>query len=135
MKPTSKDRMLVSLIVVVFLLTVCGTGYVIFGKPKVAGAITGSTKMVKIDNLQQIELYKKYITSYAIKVQENNKFYLEYHSYENSVPYESKFDLTADQYKELVEGKDYWFKVKYSKIGDKTYGNIKMIYTENPVRE
>jgi hypothetical protein len=134
MKSNSKDRMVVSLIAVVFFVTVCGLGYMLFGKHNPTGMFTSYTRIVKVDNLQQIELYKKYTTVYAIKIQENNKFFLEYHGYESNVPYENKFDLTADQYNKIVEGNDYWFQVKYSKTGSETDGSIKKIYTEDPMR-
>jgi hypothetical protein len=132
MKPSSKDRMTVSIILVVFLLVLSAIGYGIFGKPKVAGGYISDIKIVKADNLQKIELYKKYNTPYAIKVRENNEFYVKYYDYENNVPNESRFDLTADQYNKLIEDSEYWFDVKYSKIGDTTEGIIKKIYTEKP---
>jgi len=132
MKPSSKDRMKVSIILVVFILVLSAIGYGIFGKPKVAGGYIPDIKIVKADNLKQIELYKKYNTPYAIKVRENNEFYVKYYDYENNVPNESRFDLTADQYNKLVEDNEYWFKVKYSKTGDTTNGIIKTVYTEKP---
>lgn len=134
MKPSSKDRMKLLLILIVFLLVLSAMVYMIFGKPKLSGMTTSSTKIVKVDNVQQIELYKKYTEPYAIKVQENNKFYLHYYYYNNSVPYESKLDLTIDQYNKLVEDNEYWFDVKFSKLDDRTNGTIKKIYTENPMR-
>ena len=132
MKPSSKDRMKVSIILVVFILVLSAIGYGIFGKPKVAGGYIPDIKIVKADNLKQIELYKKYNTPYAIKVRENNEFYVKYYDYENSVPKQSRFGLTDDQYNKLIEGKEYWFDVKYSKIGDETKGIIKTVYTEKP---
>lgn len=132
MNPSSKDRMTVLIILVVFLLVLSVMGYGIFGKPKVAASYIPFTTIVKADNLQQIERYKKYSTPYAIKVQGNNVFYLKYYDYENSVPNESKFELTADQYNKLVEGEQYWFYVKYSKTGDRSSGSIKTVYTEKP---
>lgn len=133
MKPSSKDRITVSILLVVSLLVILAMGYMVFGKPKVSGMTTTSTKIVKVDNLEQIERYKKYIDTYAIKVQENNKVYLKFYSYENSVSYESKLDLTLDQFNKLVEGKEYWFEIELLKTGDKTNGTIKKIYTEDPV--
>lgn len=133
MKPSSKNRMTVSIILIVFLMVLSAIGYTIFGKPKDTRMLTVSTKIVKVDNIKQIELCKKYNYTYAIKVQENDKFYLKYYSYENNVPYDSKFDLTTDQYNKLVEGDEYWFDVDFSKAGDKTTGTTKKIYTENPV--
>jgi hypothetical protein len=133
MKSSSKDRIKLLLILIVFLLVLTVMGYMIFN-PKVTG-MTASAKIVKVDNAQQIEFYKEYTKPYAIKVKENNKFYLKYYSYGNNVSYESKFDLTTDQFNKLVEGTDYWFDIKFSKRGDKTKGIIKKIYTENPMRQ
>jgi hypothetical protein len=134
MKPSSKDRITVSIILVVFLLVLSFIGYVIFGNPKSSGMTTSHTNIVKVDNIQQIELYKKSNDTYAIKVQENNKLYLKYYSFPNNVPYESKYDLTIEQYNKIVEGDDYWFEVDYFKKGDSSKGIIKEVYTENPAR-
>jgi hypothetical protein len=134
MNPSSKDKMIVVSILIVFLLVVSGVAYTIFAKPKTAGMITMVTKIVNVDNIDQIALYKKHSNTYAIKVQENNISYLRYFSYDNSVPYESKYDLTTDQYNKLVDDKEYWFNVDFAKTGDRGKGIIKKIYTENPVR-
>lgn len=135
MKPSSKDRIKLSVILIGFLLALSAFGYMIFGKHKTAGEYT-SARIVKAENIQEIELNKKYHEFYAIKVQENDKFYLKYYRYdENNVPYESKYELTSDQYSKLVENNQYWFNIKYSKLDDNTKGIIAGIYTDNPVQK
>jgi hypothetical protein len=130
MKPSSKDRMTVLIILGVFILVLAGMGYVIFGNPKITGIKTAPTVIVKADDLQQIEMYKKHIVRFAIKVHENNEFYLKYYAYDYDVPYESKFILNADLYNKLVENKEYQFKVKFTKHGDRSNGTIQLIYND-----
>jgi hypothetical protein len=95
--------------------------------------ITGA-QLIKTDNTEQIEIYKKYQTPYALKVQDNNKFYLRYYSYENNAPIESKLEVTNKQYNKLVEDNKYWFMIKFTESGDQSNGTIKDIFTQDPVQ-
>ncbi len=133
MRASFKERSFVLLWLVTFVLVVSSLAYMAFAKPKSSGMLTSGVRIVEKDNLEQIELYKKY-QSYAFKVKDNNKFYLRYYSMENKAPVESKFELTSEQYNKLVEGNEYWFMVKFSKNGDTNSGTIKEILSENPAR-
>jgi hypothetical protein len=134
MRAAFKERSVVMLWIVIFILVVAWVGYLAFGKPKVTGEITTGVEIVKTENVQQIEMYKKYLISYAFKAQDNNKFYLKYYTYDNMTPVdERKLDLTREQYNKLLEGNKYWFEVKYSKKDDRS-GSIKEIFTDDPAR-
>jgi hypothetical protein len=137
MKASFKDRSIVILLLLIFIFVVSALVYFISAKPKTTGILTSGTEIIKIDNLQQIEINKKYGTPYALKVQDNNKYYLRYFAYENSKPSttESKLELTKEQYNKLVEGNKYWLKVKFSKAGDTSGGIVKDIFTEDPTRK
>lgn len=134
MKPNSKDRLKVSLISIVFLLALSAIGYMvcslILGNLKKSGMYTPMTYIVEADNVQQIEHYKVNSQYYAIKVQENDKFYLKY----NSRSSETKLDLTSEQFNKLVEDKVYYLKISLSKAGDEANGILQEIFTEDPLR-
>ena len=136
MKASFKDRSIVILLLLIFIFVVSALVYFIFAKPKTTGILTSGTEIIKIDNLQQIQINKKYGTPYALKIQDNNKYYLRYLAYENSKPSatESKLELTKEQYNKLVEGNKYWLMVKFSKAGDASSGIVKDIFTEDPTR-
>jgi hypothetical protein len=137
MRASFKDRSIVILLLLIFIFVVSALVYFISAKPKTTGILTSGTEIIKIDNLQQIEINKKYGTPYALKVQDNNKYYLRYFAYENSKPSttESKLELTKEQYNKLVEGNKYWLKVKFSKADDTSSGIVKDIFTEDPTRK
>jgi hypothetical protein len=136
MKASFKDRSIVILLLLIFILVVSALVYFNFAKPKTTGMLTSSTEIIKLDNLQQIEINKKYGTPYAFKVQDNNKYYLRYFAYENSKPSttESKYELTKDQYSKLVEGSKYWFMVKFSNADNTRDGIVKDLFTEDPAK-
>ena len=127
MKSNLKDRIVVSLIVVVFLVTVLGLVYALFSKPKVTYIYTPPTMIVESSNLNQIDRYEKRNTVYAVKDQGS----LKYHYLEGS---ETLLVLEATEYNKLVEGKTYWFGIKLTKAGDPSSGVIKSVYTENIMR-
>lgn len=119
--------------IVIFILVVAWVGYLAFGNPKSSGMIA-SAEVVKADSIEQIEIYKKYHLPYGFKIQEENKFYLNFYTYENMTPVdERKLEITREQYNKLVEGNKYWFEVRYSKKADRT-GIIKEIFTDDPAR-
>jgi hypothetical protein len=108
--------------------------YYTFGNPKPTGMLTPGVQIVKTENDKQVEIYKQYKTPYAVKIQDSNKFYLKYYGYESNKPVESKFEITSQQYNNLIEGKEYWLKVQFTKKNDYTSGTVKEILTEDPVK-
>ena len=133
MMTSFKDRGVVTLLLVVFILVVTFLVYNTVVKPKETGMLT-SVEIIKDDNAQQIEIYKKYHTRYAFKIQEDSKAYLRFYSYENNILIESKLEVTDEQFHKLVEGNKYWIEVKYSKKIDTSNGILEAIYTEEPMR-
>lgn len=138
MKPNSKDRIKLLLIIIVFLfaLSVVGYmfGYAFYPNKKTSGECTGATQIVSTENVQVIERNKKYNEWYAIKAQENDKYYLKFYKSDTGVYRECKYDITMEQYNKLIEGNTYWFSIKYSKLDDDTNGIIKQVYTDNPMK-
>lgn len=134
MKPNSKDRLKVFLIFAVFLLVVSIIGYGILGRGKVSG-MTTPANIIKAEDVQQIEQYKKYLNPYAVKVQEDSKYYLKFYGFDDGALYETKVQLKTDQYNSLVEGKSYWLDIKFSKTDDVKNGTLKKIYTDDPHRD
>ena len=131
MKSNSKDRVLVSLIAAIFIVTVFGIGYLFFGKSKVAGLYTTPTVVVESSNSSQIELYKKHNTVYAVK----DEGYLKYYWSDGGTPTETILVLEAVEYNKLVQGKTYWFDIDLTISGDLTSGAVKSVYTENIMRK
>lgn len=131
MKSNSKDRVLVSLIAAIFIVTVFGIGYLFFSKSKVAGLYTTPTVVVESSNSSQIELYKKHNTVYAVK----DEGYLKYYWSDGGTPTETILVLEAVEYNKLVQGKTYWFDIDLTISGDLTSGAVKSVYTENIMRK
>jgi len=131
MKSNSKDRVLVSLIAAIFLVTVFGIGYLFFGKSKVSGLYTTPTVVVESSNSSQIELYKKHNTVYAIK----DEGYLKYYWSDGGTPTETILVLEVVEYNKLVQGKTYWFDIDLTISGDLTSGAVKSVYTEDIMRK
>ena len=131
MKSNSKDRVLVSLIAAIFIVTVFGIGYLFFGKSKVAGLYTTPTVVVESSNSSQIELYKKHNTVYAVK----DEGYLKYYWSDGGTPTETILVLEAVEYNKLVQGKTYWFDIDLTISGDLTSGAVKSVYTEDIMRK
>lgn len=107
--------------------------YYTFGNPKLTGILTPGVQTVKTENDKQIEIYKQYETTYAVKIQYNNKFYLKYYDYESNKPVVNKFEITSHQYNKLLEGKEYLTKIQFKKKKDSAKGTVKEILTENHV--
>jgi len=131
MKSNSKDRVLVSLIAAIFLVTVFGIGYLFFGKSKVSGLYTTPTVVVESSNSSQIELYKKHNTVYAVK----DDGYLKYYWSDGGTPTETILVLEVVEYNKLVQGKTYWFDIDLTISGDLTSGAVKSVYTEDIMRK
>jgi len=131
MKSNSKDRVLVSLIAAIFLVTVFGIGYLFFGKSKVSGLYTTPTVVVESSNSSQIELYKRHNTVYAIK----DEGYLKYYWSDGGTPTETILVLEVVEYNKLVQGKTYWFDIDLTISGDLTSGAVKSVYTEDIMRK
>jgi hypothetical protein len=118
-----------------FIVVVSALVYFVFARPKASGMLTPEVQIVKADNLQQIENYKKYNTPYAIKTQDNTKFYLKYYYNEGNKPVESKLEITSEQFNKLTEGNKYWFMVRFANSDDSTSGTIKEVLTDNPTKK
>lgn len=131
MKSSSKDRVLVSLIAAIFLVTVFGIGYLLFSKSKVAGLYTTPTVVVESGNSSQIELYKKHSTVYAVK----DEGYLKYYWSDGGTPTETILVLETVEYNKLVQGKTYWFDIDLTISGDLSSGSVKSVYTEDIMRK
>jgi hypothetical protein len=127
MNSNSKDKVLVSLMAAIFLVTVFGIGYLLLGKSKVAGLYTTPTVVVESSNSSQIEQYKKHSTVYAVK----DDGYLKYYWSDGGNPTETILVLEAVEYNKLVPGKTYWFDIDLTISGDLTSGAIKSVYTED----
>ncbi len=118
-----------------FIVVVSALVYFVYARPKTTGMLTPAVQIVKVDNLQQIENYKKYNTPYAIKTQDNNKFYLKYYYNEENKPVESKLEITSEHFNILTEGNKYWFMVMFANSDDSTSGTIKDVLAENPTKK
>jgi hypothetical protein len=135
LKVSFKEKSVLLIWMLGFVIVVSALVYFVFAKPKAAGMLTSGVQIVKADNVQQIETYKKYNNAYALKIQEDRKFYLKYYYYENSKPIESKLEVTSEQFNTLTEGNRYWFMVKFAKIDDYRSGTIKEIFEEDPTQK
>ncbi len=119
MKENSKDRIKVTLIILVVLTFVSIIGIGLGGalgliKTKPIGMFTGPVVMVDEKDTERIDSIKKH-GSYAFKVKEDNNFYLKYFSKENDKPIEYTIKLTEKEFNSIVIGKIYKFDVKYDK--------------------
>lgn len=129
MTPNSKDRIKVASLGILLLIGLLFIGFMILGKPAPTGEITNMVKIIAADDTERIDACKKNNTSYAHKLKENDKFFLEYHSKDTG-----KYTLTKQQYDKLDENEYYYFKIKYSSSKDTSSGTVKSIYTENPTQ-
>jgi hypothetical protein len=135
LKVSFKEKSALLIWMLGFVIVVSYLVYFAFAKPKAAGMLTSGVQIVKADNVQQIETYKKYNSAYALKIQEDNKFYLKYYYYENNKPIESKLEVTSEQFNKLNADNKYWFMVKFAKIDDYRSGTIKEIFKEDPTQK
>jgi hypothetical protein len=127
MKSNTKDRLVISFIVGVFLVTVYGIGYILLSRPKATGVYTAPTMIVASSDSVQIDICKKDSTAYAIKEQGVLKCY----GLNASILVESRLAIEAEEYDKLVEGKIYWFDIRLTKPDDMSSGVIKKVYTED----
>ena len=130
MKSSTKDRLKLLIIFGFLLLIISVFVYFTFINPVVATYLPG-TKLVDMKSEEDINMYKKYKTSYLYKVNQNDKFLLKYNQYIGEELVTETFILTSDQYDELIEGEYYWLKVKDSD-DDEKLGIVKKVYTNNP---
>jgi hypothetical protein len=82
--------------------------------------------IVNQNDIKTIERYEKLKISYAIKVQEKDKYFLEL--------LEGKYTIDKDKFYSLQEGSYYWFYIKFSKPGDESFGRIENVSNTNPLK-
>lgn len=126
MQSNTKDRVKVIILGSVLLIGIAIIGYMFLGKSGTSEVYTNLVKIVAADDSQEIEECKKYNMSYAFNVKEDDKYFLEYDN--------GKYKLTEEQYNELIEGKAYFFNIKYTSSKNTSSGIVKAIYTENPMQ-
>ena len=124
MKSSSVYKMMIFLIVVVFLMIEYMLLNTIFVKPKIRSLYTQPTIIVESSNFNQIQLYEKHNTFYAVKHQGILKYYWS----ENNKPKETLLVLEDIKYHKLLEGNTYWFDIKLTTPGDVSNGIIKSFY-------
>lgn len=135
MKSDSKIRIKLLLIAMVFVGVLAFFGYMIWEKPKTI-TYTSAIKIVDVNNKEDIAKYEKYKNPYAYKEKENNQFTLKYHDYIYPLkPIDSTLILTSEKYDEIVEGNDYWFKIKFYTPDNSGIGIVKKVYTDDPARK
>ncbi|MBU3146017.1 hypothetical protein [Clostridium sp. CF012] len=127
MKSSSKDRLVVASILLVFILTVSAMAYIMLGRNKVGGIYTGATLIVAASDSEQIKICSRNSNPYAIK----DSGSLKYYGLGSSISTENIFALETEEYNKLVEGKTYWFDIRLKKADDMTSAVIKKIYTES----
>lgn len=134
MKENSKDRIRVTLIILVFLVFVSIIGIGVGGalgliKTEPTGMLTSPVVVVDQRDTERIDSLKKH-GSYAFKAKEDNNFYLEYFTKENDKPIEYKIKLSEKEFNSISIGKTYKFDVKFDKE-DSNKGKIKAIHLQN----
>ena len=127
MKSNSKDRIVVSIIVIIFLVTISSICFLILGRHKATGVYTGGTMIVEVNDSEQIKICKRSNAPYAIK---DNGF-LKYYGLGTDIYKESILEMETEDFNKLVEGKIYWFDIKLKKADDKSIGVVKKVYTES----
>ena len=127
MKSSSKDRLVVASILLVFILTVSAMAYIMLGRNKVGGIYTGATLIVAASDSEQIKICNRSNAPYAIK----DSGSLKYYGLGSSISTENIFILETEDYNKLVEGKNYWFDVRLKKADDMSSAVIEKIYTED----
>ncbi|MBZ9632902.1 hypothetical protein [Clostridium sp. FP1] len=127
MKSNSKDRIVVSIIVIVFLVTISGIAYLTFGPHKVKGIYTAGTLIVASNDSEQIKICKKNNAAYAIK----GNGVLKYYGLGADISNETTLELATEDFNKLVDGKTYWFDIKLKKADDMSIGVIKKVYTQS----
>lgn len=127
MKPSSKDRLVVASILLVFILTVSAITYFMLGRNKVGGIYTRGTLIVAASDSEQIKICNRSSAPYAIK----DSGSLKYYGLGTDMSTENIFILETEDYNKLVEGKTYWFDVRLKKADDMTSAVIKKVYIED----
>jgi len=131
MKSGSVYKMVIFLIVVAFLVIEYILLNTIFIKPKITTLYTQPTIIVESSNFNQIQLYEKHNTFYAVKHQGILKYYWS----ENNKPKETLLVLEDIKYHKLLEGNTYWFDIKLTTPGDVSNGVIKSFYAVNIIMQ
>lgn len=126
MQFNTKDRIKIIVLASVLLIGVVIIGYMFFGKEGSAEVYTDLVKIVAADDLKEIERCKKYNMSYAFNVKEGDEYFLEYDN--------GKYKLTETQHDELIDGKGYFFNIKYTNSKNTSRGKVKAIFTKNPTQ-
>lgn len=124
MKSSSVYKLVIFLILVAFLVIEYILLNTIFIKPKITTLYTQPTIIVESSNFNQIQLYEKHNTFYAVKHQGILKYYWS----ENNKPKETLLALEDIKYHKLLEGNTYWFDIKLTTPGDVSNGVIKSFY-------
>ncbi|MBC8061396.1 MAG: hypothetical protein H7Y18_12135 [Clostridiaceae bacterium] len=124
MKSSSVYKLVIFLILVAFLVIEYILLNTIFIKPKITTLYTQPTIIVESSNFNQIQLYEKHNTFYAVKHQGILKYYWS----ENNKPKETLLVLEDIKYHKLLEGNTYWFDIKLTTPGDVSNGIIKSFY-------
>ena len=124
MKSSSVYKVMILIIVVVFLVIEYVLLNTIFVKPKVTTLYTQPTIIVESSNFNQIQLYEKHNTFYAVKHQGILKYYWS----ENNKAKETLLVLEDNKYQKLLEGNTYWFDIRLTTPGDVSNGVIKSFY-------
>ncbi|MBZ9689571.1 hypothetical protein G9F72_025175 [Clostridium estertheticum] len=127
MKSSSKDRLVVAAILLVFILTVSAIAYFMLGKNKAYGIYTRETLIIAASDSEQIKICNRSNAPYAIK----DSGSLKYYGLGSGMSTENIFVLKTEDYNKLVEGKTYWFDIRLKKADDMTSAVIGKIYTEN----
>ncbi|MGV8979966.1 hypothetical protein [Clostridium sp.] len=127
MKSNSKDRIVVSIIAIVFLVTISSIVFLTFGPNKVVEFYTAGTLIVASNDSQQIKICKRSNAVYAIK----GKGVLKYYGLGADISSETTLELDTEDFNKLVDGKTYWFDVKLKKADDMSIGVIKKVYTKS----
>jgi len=131
MKSGSVYKMVIFLIVVAFLVIEYILLNTIFIKPKITTLYTQPTIIVESSNFNQIQLYEKHNTFYAVKHQGILKYYWS----ENNKSKETLLVLEDNKYHKLLEGNTYCFDIKLTTPGDVSNGVIKSFYAVNIIMQ
>lgn len=136
MKSHQKLPIETKIILILFILGILFTVPYIIPMPTfINGTILGATVKVNPTD-EQMEQIKQSNNRTAIKTQENGKYYLYlYGDYMNGKKVVGKYALTKEQYDKIsLNGRFYWFEIKYKKINDIRSGTVKKVYVDNPIR-
>lgn len=131
MESYTKIRIGVGIVALAAVLIISSFLYGNYQWDKNIRGIASEMELVNLSNKDRIELLENQGYSYAVKAQENGKYYLYLHGMTNK-DVESKISLTKKQYESLEDGKKYWFDIKKYKPYDWTGGVVKNVFTYDP---